>query len=342
MKSEIIKKITYARAGLLGNPSDGFNGKTISIPIKNFQAEIMLWPSENLIFILNNEDQDEYEKISDMVDYVGCNGYYGGIRLIKAAIVVFIKFCRANKITLSNCNFTISYRSSIPRQSGLAGSSAIIISTIRALMEFFCVDEKVIPPQVLANVALSAESEELGITAGLQDRVVQSYGVPVYMDFSREAFKSNGNIHGKYVALDKNIYQLPQFLIAWNNRPSESGKVHSDVKARFLAGDKGVIATMDKFASIAEEGYFALKNKDIKKLHGLMNANFDLRRKLFGDKVVGSDNIKMIELARSCDAAAKFPGSGGAIIIMPKKNSDINKIIDEFNNHRYFIERVIL
>ena len=27
---EIIRKRAYARAGLLGNPSDGYNGKTIS------------------------------------------------------------------------------------------------------------------------------------------------------------------------------------------------------------------------------------------------------------------------------------------------------------------------
>ena len=33
---------TPARAGILGNPSDGFFGKTISILIRNFHAEIKL------------------------------------------------------------------------------------------------------------------------------------------------------------------------------------------------------------------------------------------------------------------------------------------------------------
>ena len=32
----IIRKRTYARAGLLGNPSDGYYGKTISIIVRNF------------------------------------------------------------------------------------------------------------------------------------------------------------------------------------------------------------------------------------------------------------------------------------------------------------------
>ena len=36
----------YARVGLMGNPSDGFYGKTISLSIKNFWAEV----GEQIIF----------------------------------------------------------------------------------------------------------------------------------------------------------------------------------------------------------------------------------------------------------------------------------------------------
>ena len=32
----------YARIGLIGNPSDGFHGKTISLTISNFSAEVTL------------------------------------------------------------------------------------------------------------------------------------------------------------------------------------------------------------------------------------------------------------------------------------------------------------
>lgn len=41
------------------------------------------------------------------------------------------------------------------------------------------------------NLVLSAE-EELGITAGLQDRVVQVYGGVVYMDFDRDHMQEHG------------------------------------------------------------------------------------------------------------------------------------------------------
>ena len=87
----MIKKITYPRVGFLGNPSDGFGGKTISFPFKNFQAEIVLWQSEELKFLPNIEDQDEFSSVSELYRNTQSQGYYGGIRLIKAAISVGLR-----------------------------------------------------------------------------------------------------------------------------------------------------------------------------------------------------------------------------------------------------------
>ena len=44
----IIETRAYARAGLLGNPSDGFFGKTIAISVRNFGASVTLYPSPEL------------------------------------------------------------------------------------------------------------------------------------------------------------------------------------------------------------------------------------------------------------------------------------------------------
>jgi len=44
----IIRKRAYARAGLLGNPSDGYHGKTISIIVRNFWAEVVLYEWETV------------------------------------------------------------------------------------------------------------------------------------------------------------------------------------------------------------------------------------------------------------------------------------------------------
>ena len=53
---------------------------------------------------------------------------------------------------------------------------------------------------------------ELGISAGLQDRVIQTRGGLVHMDFSETQFKNRGT--GLYTDLD--IALLPPFYLAYN------------------------------------------------------------------------------------------------------------------------------
>ena len=38
----------YARVGMMGNPSDGFNGKTVGTTIGNYWADAWIWPSDSV------------------------------------------------------------------------------------------------------------------------------------------------------------------------------------------------------------------------------------------------------------------------------------------------------
>ena len=49
---QIIRKRAFARAGLLGNPSDGYNGKTISLSVRNFWAEVVLYEWDTVEIVL--------------------------------------------------------------------------------------------------------------------------------------------------------------------------------------------------------------------------------------------------------------------------------------------------
>ena len=73
---------------------------------------------------------------------------------------------------------------------------------------------------------------------------------------------------------------------------------------------------MEKFASFAEQAKQDLLTGDFEHLSFLMNENFNLRRSIYGDEVIGEMNLQMINLARSYQMAAKFCGSGGCIIGM--------------------------
>lgn len=316
----IIESRAYARAGLLGNPSDGYFGKTISISVRNFGAHVSLYESPELRIEEQEQDLNIYRNIYDLVESVSLMGYYGGTRLIKAAIKKFYEYCEQNNIKLSNKNFTIRYYSSIPRQIGLAGSSAIVTATLRALMKFFKVK---IPLEILPNIVLAAEIEELGINAGLQDRVIQVYEGCVYMNFDRQIMETKG--YGQYERLDPKL--LPKLYIAYKTELGKvSGKVLSDIRTRFDKGDQFVIQTLNRIAACAEEGKQALLNRNVAKLNDLMNENFDLRSKIMN---ISDSNKEMIQVARNCGASAKFTGSGGSIIGIYKDDEMLTRLVVE-------------
>ena len=64
-----------------------------------------------------------------------------------------------------------------------------------------------------------------------------------------------------------------------------------------------------------------------------MDRNFNLRKELLGEDVIGKENVKMVEIARSHNLACKFSGSGGAIICIPRNNaSSFETIQQEFTS----------
>ena len=301
----IFESRAYARAGLLGNPSDGFFGKTISIVVRNFGAHISLYESPEVNIEQQAEDRNIFRNIYQLVESVELTGYYGGDRLVKAAIKKFSEYCDTQSIKLHGKNFTIRYRSSIPRQVGLAGSSAIITATIKALMAFYEVE---ISNEALPNLVLSAETEELGIKAGLQDRVIQTYEGCMYMDFDKQIMDAQG--YGNYERIDAEI--LPNVYIAYKtNLGKVSGAVFNDVNARFNEGEALVVDTLAEIGEVAADGKKAILKSDHKRLAKLINTNFDLRSKIFN---ISDENYELVKSARKCGASAKFTGSGGSII----------------------------
>ncbi len=301
----LIRTRAYARAGLLGNPSDGYFGKTISLPVRDFRAEVVLYEWPELEIVLARQDRCSFHSLAELCEDVGLHGYYGGLRLIKATLKKFAEHCAQRDLRLSGDTFSIRYDSNIPRQVGLAGSSAIITATLRALMEFYGVE---IPRELQPNLILSVEAEELGVAGGLQDRVCQVYETLVYMDFSREHMEARG--HGYYEPLDPAL--LPPLYIAYDTRLSEvSGVFHNNIRERWLRGDPEVMEAMRDFACYAEQGRAALLACDYARLAQLINMNFDRRRSIYR---LPPRHIEMVELARSMGASAKFAGSGGSTI----------------------------
>ncbi|XP_022740601.1 glucuronokinase 1-like [Durio zibethinus] len=322
--SGVIEHKAYARVGLLGNPSDVYFGKTISFSLGNFWSSVKLEPSRHLVIQPHpTHDLVQFNSLDHLVNRVQSEGYYGGVRLLMAICKVFHKHCKDNNINLQQGNFTLSYDTNIPRQTGLSGSSAIVCAALSCLLDFYKV-RHLIKVEVRPKLILSAE-QELGIVAGLQDRVAQVYGGLVHMDFSKENMDKLG--HGIYTPMD--ISLLPPLHLIYAENPSDSGKVHSTVRQRWLNGDEFIITSMAEVANIAAEGWTVILEKNYQKLAELMNRNFDLRRRMFGDECLGALNIEMVEVARRVGAASKFTGSGGAVVAFCPDGASQVKLLED-------------
>jgi glucuronokinase len=305
---QILRRAACARAGLVGNPSDGYHGKTISFSVRNFHAEVVLYEWEDVEIVPTAHDQTRFRSVQDLVRDVKLHGYYGGMRLLKATIKKFVEYCQRQGHPLHARNFSIRYDSNIPRQVGLAGSSAIIVAALRCLMDFYQV---AIPREVQPSLALAVETEDLGIAAGLQDRVIQVYEGLVFMDFAPERLHEQGGyLCGHYEPLDPGL--LPPLYLAYNPAAGEPTEVfHNDIRGRFNHGEPAVVRAMGNLAALAVQGREALLAGDGERLARVMNENFDTRRAIYQ---LPAEQVRMVEVARAAGASAKFAGSGGAIL----------------------------
>ncbi len=131
-----------ARAALAGNPSDGYGGAVLAVTVPALRAEAV-------------------------ARHCAASGVQPGNLLVEATIRRF-----ARELASRADATGVTWRTTIPRGVGLGGSSAIVIATIRALCQLHGV---ALTATELAGFALAVETDELGIAAGLQDRVAQSY-----------------------------------------------------------------------------------------------------------------------------------------------------------------------
>jgi glucuronokinase len=300
----MIQTTAYPRAALIGNPSDGYFGKTIAFTFKNFEARVELYESKLLHITPCERENLQFSSVAHLTNEVKQYGYYGGVRLIKAAIKTLSEYCDEHGIKLADKNFTLTYSSSIPGRLGLAGSSAIITAGVKAMMQFYGID---IQKPILANLILAVEKKELHIGAGLQDRVAQVYGRPVYMNFDKKLMEAQG--YGEYIPFDATL--LPDIYLAYRNDLAEGSELmHNDLGKRFANGDAAVLDAIEKWKALTADVWGRL-NQGNKNIGDLIDRNFDIRKSICA---ISEGNAELISTARSVGASAKFTGSGGAII----------------------------
>ena len=284
--SRSIASSCAARAALAGNPSDGYGGAVVALPVPDLVAFASADPADR--FSIRATDPDLRRLLGATVD-----GFADQVG-------------RPPDVTLSATT-------TIPRSVGLAGSSALIISTLRVLGA--TADHRFEPIE-LAQLALSIERDRLDVAAGLQDRLVQSVGRMVSMTFDPIDFER------LRPAID-----LPLF-VAWSNAAAEtSDTVHRSLRRRFDGGDPHVIASMSGLADQAGMAAAAITSGDLHGLGQAMRRTFEIRSMMID---VDPTTMALIDTALAIGAAANSAGSGGSIVGLVPDRSDLPAAADAF------------
>ncbi len=257
-----------ARAALAGNPSDGYGGAVLALTVPALRAEAWAEP--------------------------GLRAVHPPSELVEATVRRFARSFADDALGTG-----VTWRTSVPRGVGLGGSSAIVISTLRALCKVHGV---ALAPAELASFALEVEAVELGIAAGLQDRVAQAYGGLTFMEFGPDR---------RYEPLSPN--GLPTLLLAWRrDAAQDSDDVHRSLRIRFDQGEESVKGAMDELAQLARAARDALVTGDREGFAAAVDGSFDVRRRVLA---LDKRHVEMVECARAIGASANYSGSGGAIVV---------------------------
>lgn len=266
-----------ARAALAGNPSDGYGGGVLAVCLRDFAATVELAPG------------------------TGSVGE-AGLRVEPPSCTHLVRAAAVRHAATTGCEappLLARVRTTIPREVGLAGSSAIVIATLRALDALLgtrlTLDD-------LPRVALGAEAD-LGISAGLQDRVAQAHGGLTAMTFpTPDTFTAH--------ALDPAL--LPPLFVAWDPRGAEaSGGYHTALRVRFDAGDPVLLAIMAALAGLARAAADAVEHGDADALGAALDATHDARATL---GPLAPHHAALRDAAREAGLPCNSAGSGGAIV----------------------------
>jgi len=301
---ERVQREAYARAGLLGNPSDIYGGRVIALALANFRASVAIEPAAAFEIVPGADDrlvQPSLREAAAALDAFGCDD---GVRLLRAALRKAVEL-RGGIADLADgdprLRFRISYATSIPRQVGFSGSSAIVTAALRALAAWLGFP---LAAGALADAALACETDELGITAGPMDRVIQAHEGVLFMDFAKP--RAPGSLRRIDAA------RLPPLFVAWDpSAGAPSRKVHGDVRARWLTGDTDLRRVIEELAALADDGLACLEAGDGAGLRMAIERSFHVRARAFP---LSERDRALVEIARKSGAAAKLCGSGGAVI----------------------------
>jgi galactokinase/mevalonate kinase-like predicted kinase len=283
----------------------------------------------------------------------------GEFKLFYASIYRLIKTSSAFREEFEKANFEIGIITTIPLQSGLGGSAAIIIGIIYGLAKYFGIynnydnlkkGEFPINRDIIAEIATKVEDQDLKITAGYGDRYVIARGGLGFCSYFGKIYHKKISLEplAIYDRIDKtyDIKSLP-VIICFSGVFHQSGTVHEKLRRYYMEKDPVILNGYENLAEISWKSRFALMKHNWELLGDYFKENTTImnimmRHVGFSDGIGLFNNILIKLIEQNSDVfAAKLTGAGGGgsifALVKPDKidtvllswKDELNKIINK-------------
>jgi len=315
-----------ARINILGNPADANEGafSTISAAIDTYAGAI-IEPADRIVLEATTPDGGvlRRESFASSPPYP----YDGDLDLLKGAVNRLYSHSPQFRERLEERGgVRIATWTQVPRQSGLAGSSVLVLLALAGLRAYYDLDHRVLNDYILSEMCQRVEAKELGITCGYSDRYVPLFGGLAYLDYRGKLLHRpiDEEPYVTYERLDRWVSDLP-LVIAFTGVRRDSGDVHSVTRGRYLReyadyecgkSKSFMLQVMEWVGETAWRGKIALLRGDLAEFGRLMVENHRLVDEMMSccglPGGAGVANNALVEAARSHGAlAAKLTGAGG-------------------------------
>lgn len=305
------------RCGIIGNPTDMYGGTVISCSIP-YRAHALVEPSDKLEISVAGQ-----ELVVRDVDDLTLNGDYFDVT---RAVLDYLRD--------ADLRCRISYWTDIPVKAGVAGSTALTVAILYALLRF---KGMLRHRYQVAELARHIELNHLRVVCGYQDAYMCTFGGLNYLDFRGKEFyrSASEELFGTVEPLQSYVDELP-FVLAHTGVTHSSDAVHKPLRERWLEGDPEVRRGYEEIGRLAREGKRALLAKDWPRLGTLMNQNHAIQRDLGGS---GEANERLIRVALDAGAlGAKLAGAGdgGTIIALAPKPEHVRSALEKAGSELIF------
>ena len=349
-----------ARINILGNPSDGVEGDhcTISAAI-GLRAGARIEAAEYTMLEQLRPVGPHDLEVEHAVEFQTQPPYPydGALDLVKAAINRLYAYSPELREKWATHRPRVATWTNVPRQSGLGGSTLLVLLTLAGLRKLYDLDRHTHNDYILSEMAQRVEAKELGITCGFADRYVPLFGGLAYLDYRGKLFHRpiGEEPYVTYEKLDTWIDEFP-LVIAHTGVQRDSGDVHGKMRACYLEEYRapcgwggtqsfhGAHHGRDWLDGLARKDCALLEN-DLERFGRLMSENHLLVNQMMEycgfTEGAGAANNLLIDAAMHNGAlGAKLTGAGGGgsvfALVRPGDESRIADCVLEDGSPEWF------